>query len=122
METSLDSAGFWKISFAAACAMLPVSFAWTPLDVVTLARISLILSVLALATAAMVKHHARGVRSAIDLATLSARSGSREESAGDGEFKILCAQVVPVWTRHVETARAQTEQAIEQLTGNFSQI
>ena len=43
-------------------------------------------------------------------------------ASGAGKLDEMCAAVFPVWGRHVETARGQTQQAIEQLTASFSAI
>ncbi len=34
----------------------------------------------------------------------------------------LCVEVLPIWTRQIETARGQTETAVADLTGRFSDI
>ncbi len=61
-------------------------------------------------------------------ATACAVATARAEVAATAETERarglddLCAQVFPVWGRHVETARGQTQEAIEQLTRSFSEI
>ena len=60
--------------------------------------------------------------------TASAVAAARAEAAASAEVERargldeLCAKVFPVWGRHVETARGQTQEAIEQLTRSFSEI
>ena len=46
----------------------------------------------------------------------------RESGTGAGELTELCTEVFPIWERHVETARGQTREAIEQLTASFAQM
>lgn len=40
--------------------------------------------------------------------------------AGAGELEQVCGQVLPVWSRQIETARMQTETAITELAARFS--
>lgn len=40
----------------------------------------------------------------------------------EGELAVICREVLPIWSRQVETARSQTEDAIVSLAGRFSGI
>jgi len=71
-----------------------------------------------------VRCHDAAVRAAVSAASAAvldqARSG--HDARKSVETAALCAQVLPIWSRHVETARGQTQEAIEQLTASFAQI
>ncbi len=70
----------------------------------------------------------RRVAAQADAATAAAVAAARAEAMAIAEAERarglddLCAKVFPVWGRHVETARGQTQEAIEQLTRSFSEI
>jgi methyl-accepting chemotaxis protein len=49
---------------------------------------------------------------------------ARERAANDGQQHLddLCLEALPIWNRHVETARRQTEEAITSLTNRFAAL
>ena len=49
-------------------------------------------------------------------------SVSSDPPSGFAELQALCLSVLPIWSKHVETARDQTEQAISELTVRFAAL
>ena len=49
-------------------------------------------------------------------------SDSPDFQNGCAELQALCLSVLPIWSKHIETARDQTEQAISELTMRFAAL
>ncbi|MBI3229523.1 MAG: hypothetical protein HYZ45_04850 [Burkholderiales bacterium] len=52
----------------------------------------------------------------------SSASPEREEQEGEQNLQLLLAAVLPVWRRHVESIKSQTEGSVEQLITSFSSM
>lgn len=58
-------------------------------------------------------------------AVRSARHAAEEKetaSSGNGNVQELCENLLPIWNRHIDTGRTQTEEAITALAARFSTL
>ena len=53
---------------------------------------------------------------------LAARMDSDNHTGAETCLDELCRQALPIWQRHIETARVQTEDAVTALTGRFAAL
>ena len=68
---------------------------------------------------------ARIARSALAAAVLKSKplyEVSPEQIAKTQALETLCLEALPIWSRQVESARAQTEQAVSALSAQFAQL
>lgn len=52
----------------------------------------------------------------------NAPPGADAASSGNGNVQELCENLLPIWSRHIDTGRAQTEEAITALAARFSTL
>jgi methyl-accepting chemotaxis protein len=52
----------------------------------------------------------------------AALASERAENTGQQHLDDLCLEALPIWNRHVETARRQTEEAVTALTDRFGAL
>lgn len=63
-----------------------------------------------------------GERGAESAEAVYERAEEPSASAGVEGLEELCKQVLPIWSRHIESARGQSEGAVGRLAGSFSDI
>ncbi|BAL26472.1 methyl-accepting chemotaxis protein [Azoarcus sp. KH32C] len=64
----------------------------------------------------------RHVREVTALIESEATAGTARSEQAAGQFAALCGGILPVWSRHLQTVRMQTEEAIGTLSARFAGI
>ncbi|MFZ2853342.1 MAG: methyl-accepting chemotaxis protein, partial [Rhodocyclaceae bacterium] len=65
---------------------------------------------------------ARSAQQASARIAAQAAAGAAHNQQIKGQFQALCGGILPVWSRHLETVRVQTEDAINALAARFAGI